>query len=133
MNRLFEARRSVAIAGIALGFILLIAVNVLTTAVLPSARLDLTQDRLYTLSSGTRQVLRQIDEPITLRFFLSERLTREVPAYGTYATRVRDLLREYVSASNGKVRFETYDPEPFSDVEDRAVAYGLQGVPVDQG
>src|SRR4030088_1869786 len=133
MNRLFEARRSVAIAGIALGFILLIAVNVLTTAVLPSARLDLTQDRLYTLSSGTRQVLRQLDEPVTLRFFLSERLVREVPDYCAYATRVRDLLREYVDASGGKLRFQIFDPQPFSDVEDRAVALGMQGVPVDQG
>src|SRR5260221_10232524 len=130
---MFEDRRTLTVLGVALGLILLLAVNVLASALFPSARLDLTQDRLYTLSSGTRQVLRQLDEPVTLRFFLSERLVREVPAYGAYATRVRDLLREYVSAGGGKLRVQTFDPEPFSDVEDRAVALGLQGVPVDQG
>src|SRR4051812_21546050 len=130
---MFEDRRTLTIVGVALGLILLLAVNVLASALFPSARLDLTQDRLYTLSSGTRQVLRQLDEPVTLRFFLSDRLVREVPAYGAYATRVRDLLREYVDASGGKLRFQTFDPQPFSDVEDRAVALGMQGVPVDQG
>src|SRR5215472_2055450 len=133
MGGLFEDRRKLAVVGVVLGFILLIAGNVLVAALFPAGRLDLTHDRLYTLSSGTRQVLRQLDEPVTLRFFLSERLVREVPAYGAYATRVRDLLREYVNASGGKLRLQTFDPEPFSDVEDRAVALGLQGVPVDQG
>jgi ABC-type uncharacterized transport system involved in gliding motility auxiliary subunit len=133
MGRLFENRRNLTVVGVVLGLVLMVAVNVLAAALFPAARLDLTQDRLYTLSTGTRQVLRQLDEPVTLRLFLSERLVREVPAYATYATRVRDLLREYVSAGGGKLRLETFDPEPFSDVEDRAVALGLQGVPVDQG
>jgi ABC-type uncharacterized transport system involved in gliding motility auxiliary subunit len=133
MGRLLENRRNLAVIGVALGLVLMVAVNVLAAALFPAARLDLTQDRLYTLSGGTRQVLSQLDEPVTLRLFLSERLVREVPAYGAYATRVRDLLREYVSAGRGKLRLQTFDPEPFSDVEDRAVALGLQGVPVDQG
>ena len=133
MGGLLENRRNLSVLGVALGLVLLIAVNVLTSALFPAARLDLTQDRLYTLSDGTRQVLRQLDEPVTLRLFLSDRLLREVPAYGAYATRVRDLLREYVNAAGGKLKLETFDPQPFSDVEDRAVALGLQGVPVDQG
>ena len=132
MGGLFEDRRKLAIVGIVLGFVLLITGNVLVAALFPAARLDLTQDRLYTLSGGTRQVLSQLDEPVTLRYFLSERLVREVPAYGSFAQRVSDLLREYVAAAHGKLRLETYNPEPFSDVEDRAVALGLQGVPVDQ-
>ena len=132
MGSLLEDRRKLAVVGIVLGAVLMITVNVLAAALFPATRLDLTQDRLYTLSSGTRQVLRQLDEPVTLRFFLSERLVRDVPSYGTYATRVRDLLREYVAVSDGKLKLETYNPEPFTDVEDRAVALGLQGVPVDQ-
>ncbi len=130
---MFEDRRKLTVVGIVLALVLLIAGNVLVAALFPAARLDLTSDRLYTLSSGTRQVLRQLDEPVTLRFFLSERLARDVPAYGAYATRVRDLLLEYVGAAGGKLVLQTFDPEPFSDVEDRAVALGLQGVPVDQG
>jgi ABC-type uncharacterized transport system involved in gliding motility auxiliary subunit len=82
------------------------------------------------LSAGTHSVLKRIDEPITLKFYFSQRLGREIPAYGNYAQRVRDLLEEYAGAAGGKLKLEIYDPVPFSDVEDRAVAYGLQGVPV---
>src|SRR5258708_25423362 len=96
-------------------------------------RADLTQGKIYTLSKGTQQILDSLKEPITLRFFYSRRLGATIPVYGTYADHVREMLQEYASASHGKVRIELYDPEPFSDTEDRAVAFGLQGVPVDNG
>jgi ABC-type uncharacterized transport system involved in gliding motility auxiliary subunit len=97
-------------------------------------RLDLTSERLYTLAKGTRQTLAKIDEPITLRFYYSSRLGDSAPTYGVYARRVRELLDQYVAAAKGKLRLEVYDPQPFSDAEDRAVAYGLQAVPLnDQG
>src|SRR5260370_29594136 len=48
-----------------------------------------------------------------------------------YAERVRVLLDQYVAAAHGKIRLEVYNPLPFADVEDRAVAFGLQGVPLD--
>ncbi|HEX2941970.1 MAG TPA: Gldg family protein, partial [Rhodopila sp.] len=73
-----------------------------------------------------------IKEPITLRLFYSRQLGTAVPSYGAYADHVREMLRDYASRSNGKLRLEFYDPEPFSDVEDRAMGYGLQGVPLDQ-
>ncbi len=98
----------------------------------PRARLDLTQQHLYTLSEGTRSVLRGLQDPVTLRLFYSRRLGAAVPAYGSYAERVRAMLDEYVALSGGKVRLEVFDPEPFSETEDRALAFGLQGVPVDQ-
>ena len=43
------------------------------------------------------------------------------------------MLREYASISGGKIQLQFLNPEPFSDTEDRAMAFGLQGVPVDQG
>jgi ABC-type uncharacterized transport system involved in gliding motility auxiliary subunit len=120
-------------AWIALGCIglMLVAVNIVAGRFL-TARLDLTGERLYTLSRGTRQTLARIDEPITLRFYYSTRLGDSVPAYGVYAQRVRELLDEYVAAAKGKLRLEIHNPQPFSDVEDRAVAFGLQAVPLDQ-
>jgi ABC-type uncharacterized transport system involved in gliding motility auxiliary subunit len=126
-------RRTLAWIALALAAILLVSLNMLARHLFPGARLDLTEDRLYTLSPGTREVLRALDEPVTLRFYLSDRLTREIPAYGAYAQRVRDLLEEYVGASGGKLVVQTFNPAPFSSVEDRAVADGLQGVPIDQG
>ena len=46
---------------------------------------------------------------------------------------MRDLLDEYVARSGGKLRVEIYDPEPFTELEDRAFADGLQQVPLQQG
>ena len=119
--------------GVLLALALAVGVNMLADRTLYGARVDLTQQRLYTLSPGTRQVLAGLQDPITLRLFYSRKLGSEVPSYGTYAERVREMLREYVAASGGKIRLEFFDPEPFSDVEDRAMSLGLQGVPVDQG
>jgi len=113
--------------------VMLVAVNVVAAG-FPSLRLDLTQERLYTLAAGTRQSLTKIDEPVTLRFYYSTRIADAAPAYGVYAQRVRELLDQYVATSHGKIRLEVYDPQPFSDAEDRAVAFGLQRVPLnDQG
>ena len=117
----------IAVAAIVIG------INMFADARLANVHVDLTHSRIYTLSAGTRQVLADLKEPITLRLFYSRRLGATVPVYGTYADHVREMLGEYAAVSGGKVRLEFYDPEPFSDTEDRAIAYGLQGVPVDQG
>jgi ABC-type uncharacterized transport system involved in gliding motility auxiliary subunit len=111
---------------------ILIGVNMLADSRLAGAQLDLTQHHLYTLSSGTRTVLAGLKEPITLRLYYSRALGAGIPAYGAYADRVSEMLRQYARIANGKIRLEFYDPEPFSDTEDRAMAYGLQGVPIDQ-
>lgn len=119
--------------GVALALLLAIGVNMLADRLLGSARLDLTQNQLYTLSPGTRQVIGGLADPITLRLFYSRKLGAEAPQFGAYAERVREMLREYVASSAGKLRLEIFDPEPFSEVEDRAIALGMQGVPIDQG
>jgi ABC-type uncharacterized transport system involved in gliding motility auxiliary subunit len=125
-------RGLISAGGLVVVAILFIAVNIIGNVGLSSARLDLTADKLFTLSEGTRSVLAKIEEPITLRLYYSDRLGKEIPQYGVYATRVREMLREYANAAPGKVRLEFIDPQPFSDEEDRAVAFGLQGVPVNQ-
>src|SRR4029450_10108988 len=76
-------------------------------------------------------VLARTDVLIPLGLFYPARLGDSVPSYGVYAQRVRELLDEYVAASKGKLRLEIYNPQAFSDVEDRAVAFGLQAVPLD--
>ena len=125
-------RDTLSVAGIVVGFILLIAINAFSSVAFRGATLDLTQGGLYTLSNGTRQILGNLDEPITLRFFYSQQLGEAAPQYGTYAARVRELLERYVSMAHGKLKLEIYNPVPFSDEEDLAVSYGLQGVPVNQ-
>jgi ABC-type uncharacterized transport system involved in gliding motility auxiliary subunit len=126
----FASRRAVAVAALVCIALMLISVNVIAARFF-TWRLDLTDEHLYTLSRGTRTTLSKIEEPITLRFYFSNRLADEAPSYGVYAQRVRELLDQYVAASHGKIRLEVYNPIPFSDAEDRAVAFGLQGVPLD--
>ena len=126
----FASRRAVAVAALLCIGLMLVSVNIIAARFF-TWRLDLTGERLYTLSRGTLRTLSKIDEPITLRFYYSTRLADEVPSYGVYAQRVRELLDQYVTAANGKIHLEVYNPQPFSDVEDRAVAFGLQGVPLD--
>lgn len=114
---------------IAVGFV---GAVLLANNALKSARIDLTEDGLFTLSPGTLNLIDKIDEPITLRFYFSDRLAREIPQIGIYGQRVQDMLEEFAAYGQGKIRLEVHDPLPFTDVEDRAVAYGLKGVPVDQ-
>lgn len=128
MRRLwFSVLGVLAAAAIAIG------IDIVADARLAGVQLDLTQGKLYTLSPGTRQVLADLTEPVTLRLFYSRQLGSAVPSYGTYADHVREMVRDYAAISGGKVRLEFYDPEPFSDTEDRAMGYGLQGIPLDQG
>jgi ABC-type uncharacterized transport system involved in gliding motility auxiliary subunit len=120
------------IAGV-MAVILFVCINVLSEATLRSVRLDLTENKLFTLSQGTREVLAAIDEPITLRLYASRSLAEGAPAYGDFIGRVRELLQQYADLSSGMVRLQVYNPEPYSVQEDEAVAYGLQGVQLDQG
>src|SRR5664280_2604649 len=103
---------------------ILIGINMLAETGLANVQIDLTSRHLYTLSSGTRSVVGGLGEPITLRLYYSRALGSRIPAYGAYADRVSEMLREYARISNGKIRLEFHDPEPFSDTEDRAMAYG---------
>lgn len=115
----------------ALGIV--IGVNIAAERMLAGRQLDLTAQRLYTLSPGTRSVIAGLKEPITLRLYYSAQLGSRIPQYGAHADRVREMLRQYADLAGGRIRLEFNDPEPFSEAEDRATAYGLQGVPLDQG
>ena len=122
--------RMMTTTGVVLAVVLLFAVNILASRLLGPARIDLTEHRLFTLSEGTRGILTNLDEPVTLRFYLSKRELERAPGIGGYADRVRALLEEYRRIAGGKLTLRVIDPEPFSDEEDRAVGFGLRGVPL---
>ena len=119
--------------GLAIAVVLFFTVNVLSHVAFRSARVDLTEQRLYTLSEGSRNILQGLDEPVTLRFYLSKKLAVELAGIRGYTNRVLELLQEYEQAAGGNLVLHVIDPEPFSEEEDRAVGYGLRGVPIDQG
>ena len=133
MKTPFTARRSAAALALLCAVALFVGINVIADRTLRTERIDLTDQKLFTLSQGSKATLAKIDEPITVRFYFSKRLGDEIPTYGLYAQRVREMLQEYAALSRGKIRLEELNPVPFSDTEDRAVAFGLQGVPMDQG
>ncbi|MCI0401796.1 MAG: Gldg family protein [Gammaproteobacteria bacterium] len=116
--------------GLLLAAALFIAINILSNAILTTERLDLTDNKLFTLSNGTMNILQNLNEPINLRFYFSEKQLSGFPIMLNYGGRVRDMLEEYVTRSNGKLKLTVLDVEPFSEEEDQAVAYGLQSVPV---
>jgi ABC-type uncharacterized transport system involved in gliding motility auxiliary subunit len=124
-------RRTLTILGVVLAIVCFLAVNLFATLELQSDRLDLTQSRIYTLSQGTKTVLGEMKEPVTLRLYLSRPLTDAQPSLKPYATRVREMLDTYAGLANGRIKLEVVDPEPFSPEEDRATGYGLRGVSYD--
>lgn len=122
------SRRRMAWIGLALGAIILLSVNMIASLGLKNVKTDLTADRLFTISDGTREVLAGIDEPITARLYFSRRFAELAPEQSRYFHRVKALFEQYRDLSGGKLQLTILDPEPFSDAEDRAVAAGLRGV-----
>ncbi|MFO1190322.1 MAG: Gldg family protein [Alphaproteobacteria bacterium] len=132
MKKIFHNRRLVVLVSIALAAALFVSANLISNIVFRAASVDLTADRLFTLSGGTRTVLSGVTEPLSIRFYYSTKLGQVAPAYRAYANRVQELLERYAQLSNNNIRLEILDPTPFSETEDQAVSFGLQGVPINQ-
>ena len=107
--------------------VLFLGIVMLSNVGLRGMRVDLTQNRLYTLSRGTQQVLGELKEPVTLYLYFSrEAAAKQAPLLLPYANRVREFLEELATRSGGKVHLRIVDPQPFSDDEDHAAEFGLQ-------
>ena len=128
----FRQRNLFARLALVLLAVLFVAGVSLSDRLLRHARLDLTEEGAFTLAEDSKRVVREIDEPVALRFYFSSRIAREIPQVGVYARHVRDLLEEFAAHSDGKIDLQIFDPEPFTDAEDRADSFGLQGLPVDR-
>ncbi|RJG10180.1 ABC transporter [Pseudomonas cavernicola] len=114
---------------IALAFL---AFNMFSSLTLTDSRLDLTEQKLYTISAGTKKILTEIDQPINLYFFYSDKSTKDLVALRNYAKRVEEMLKAYERGAAGKIKLHIIDPQPFSEEEDQAAQYGLQAVPLNQ-
>ena len=100
--------------------VLFVAVILIGNRVFRGAQVDLTQNHLYTLSQGTKNILAGIDEPVHLYLFWSDKETHGIPQLRIYAQRVREMLEEMAGRAHGKIKLEVIDPQPFSEDEDRA-------------
>jgi ABC-type uncharacterized transport system involved in gliding motility auxiliary subunit len=112
---------------------ILIAINVIGSAM--KQRVDLTQEKAYTLSAGTRAILKKLDTPIKIHFYCSQPkdASPEAVMLKGYARQVEDLLAEYKQAAHGKLIIQRFDPEPDSDAEDLARLDGVEGAMMRDG
>ena len=104
-------------------FLILVAANFLVARV--PARVDLTDGRLYTLSDGTRRILRNLESPVRVKLYMSQGEAVPVPLR-SFAQRVEDLVREFKAAAGDKIILERLDPKPDSEIEDTAQLEGIE-------
>jgi ABC-type uncharacterized transport system involved in gliding motility auxiliary subunit len=118
-----------SVVGVIAVLVILIAINLLGGFL--KFRSDLTENRLYTLSDGTKKILNKLDTDVVIRFYFSKDNASVPVPLRTYAQEVQDLLDEYQQASHGKVKVVKLDPKPDSDAEDSANLDGIEGQAVD--
>jgi len=128
MKRMFYS--SLGLVVVAIAFFVF---NALSSVLFKDVQLDLTEQKLYTLTEGTQQLLTGLDAPIELYFFYSNQAARDMPQVRHYAQRVQELLASYARLADGKLKLHIIEPEPFSAQEDQAAEMGLQAVPLAQG
>jgi len=99
--------------------------------------IDRTEQRLYTLSDGTRNILGKLNQRVKLKLYFSRTAVLDGPPdigkFNDQFRFVRDLLQEYEDLSGSKITLEVVDPRRFSDEEEDATGHGLVGRPIAKG
>ena len=109
-----DQQKRIGLATLLVLAVVFIVAIMASNALLRGVRVDLTQNRLYTLSDGTRSLLSGLDQPINLYYFFSDRETGEAQFLRDYATRVQEMLEEFADRANGNINLNVIDPVPFS-------------------
>ena len=104
-------------------FLLLVAANFLLS--LAPARVDLTEGSIYTLSPGTKKILRNLSSPVKVKLYASQGEAVPVPLR-SFEQRVEDLVREFKQAGGSNLIVERYNPRPDSEEEDAAQLDGIE-------
>ncbi len=118
---------------ILLAIFLLGSIIISQSGIFLHTRLDLTENKLFTLNKGTKNILKNIDENIHLKLYFSDEATQSIPILRTYKNTVMDLLNEMQRYSDDKLQVSLIDPKIFTPEEDEASQYGLQALPVGNG
>jgi len=131
MNK--QSQRRLNASSLLLVAVAFIAAVIVSNQLFRGWHIDLTENKLYTLSDGTKRILESIDEPINLYFYFSDKAAANVPTLRDYANRVHELLQEFENTADGGIKLSVIDPVAFSEEEDRAAQFGLQGVGIAGG
>ena len=111
--------------------VLFLVLITLSNMLFKHTRLDLTENKIYTLSESTRNIVSTIDQPLNLYLFFTQESSSNNPYYRKYYQRVREILEEYALYAGNKLRLNFIDPKPFSEDEDRAAGFGIQRIPLE--
>jgi gliding-associated putative ABC transporter substrate-binding component GldG len=121
MERRKRSSASNATAYVLLTIGAVVAINLISTRLF--GRLDLTENRVYTLSPASKDIVRTLPDYLTVKAYISKDLPPELANVSRY---VRDLLDDYRTYSKGKLRFESFDPASDKKIEDDAAACKVQ-------
>ncbi len=111
--------------GVVVCLVIVVGLNLIANFV--KVRVDLTAEKLFTLSDGTKQILQELDTPVEIRFYATRDDKVMPPQLKTYVSRVEDLLDEFAENSGGNIELKKFDPQPDSDAEDSARLDGVEG------
>jgi len=117
---------------ILLGIFLLSSIIISQSGLFSQTRLDLTENKLFTLNDGSINILKNIDERVHLKVYYSDEATKNIPQLRTYKNTVMDLLNEMQRYSDSKLEISLIDPKMFSPEEDEASQYGLQALQLEK-
>ncbi len=85
-------------------------------------RLDLTEEKRYSLSTATKDVLRSLDEPVTVSAYFTKKLP---PNYANLKRDFRNMLTDYQTISKGMVAYEFVDPAEDEELERKVMQKGI--------
>jgi ABC-2 type transport system permease protein len=125
MNRTFRASLAVLLIAV-IGFS---AISICQN-LMRSWRMDITDQKLYTLSDGAKQILGGLNQPIQMKLYYTKTATLkandQIRFFNNYYYYVRALLDEFVKAGKGMVQLQVIDPRPYSDEELEAIRHNLK-------
>ncbi|MCX5632354.1 MAG: Gldg family protein [Phycisphaerae bacterium] len=117
-------------------FVLIIAFSLISISqnVGKGWKVDVTGQRIYTLSNGTKAIVAKLNQPITMKLYYARTAALKGPDqiryFNNYYEFVKSLLEEYVAVSGGMIKLEIIDPRPYSDDEVAALRYGIKRFPI---
>jgi ABC-type uncharacterized transport system involved in gliding motility auxiliary subunit len=123
-----RSQQQISVSSLLFLLLAFVAAVIVSNQLFRGWRIDLTENNLYTLSDGTVRILENIEEPINLYFYYSDQATAGITNLRGYASRVREMLEEMDDVAGGNINLRIIDPLPFSEDEDRASQFGLQGL-----
>lgn len=104
--------------------------NLLANNLTRGTQIDFTEEKLFTLDKNTVEILQNLPEPVTAKLYYSTILEQRNPAMRQMFDKIRLLLNQYKNSSNGNFDYRIYHPQNLDNNEDRAIADGIQPIPL---